>query len=345
MALKSEILEQPAAIARLLEQQHDQVARIADEIRQRGLRWVYLAARGSSDYAGLYAKYLWGAFNRLPMALAAPSLFSVYRTPPAIDDALVVAISQSGQSPDIVSVVAEGRRQGALTVAITNDPASPLAENSELVIDLMAGAERSVAATKTYTCQLVAVAMLSAALAEDDERWDRLRRLPKLATEVLELDEAVARAAERYRFMEQCAVLGRGCNYATAFEWAIKLKELAYVFADAYSPADFQHGPVALAHQGFPVLAVVPRGAISDNLIALLKRLVDELKVELLAVSNEPSALELANTPIRLPDDIPEWLSPIPAIIPAQLFCYHLTRAKGYDTEQPRGLTKVTLTW
>jgi glucosamine--fructose-6-phosphate aminotransferase (isomerizing) len=345
MSLRDELFEQPATIARLIEEQTDQVNRIAATIRQRDIRWVYLAARGSSDYAGLYAKYLWGAFNRLPMALAAPSLFGVYRTPPDIADALVIGISQSGQSPDIVSVMTEGRRQGALTLAITNDPTSPLAEESELVIDLMAGPEVSVAATKTYTGQLVAVAMLSAALAEDDDRRDWLRRLPALATEVLTLDQTVERAAERYRFMEQCVVLGRGYNYATAFEWAIKLKELAYVFADPYSPADFQHGPVALAHQGFPVLAVAPRGRVSDNLTKLLNHLVDELKVELLAVSNESAALELAHTPIPLPEDIPEWLSPIPAIIPAQLFCYHITRAKGYDTEQPRGLTKVTLTW
>jgi glucosamine--fructose-6-phosphate aminotransferase (isomerizing) len=345
MSLMDELFEQPTTIARLIEEQDDEVKRIAATIRGRGIRWVYLAARGSSDYAGLYAKYLWGAFNRLPMALAAPSLFSVYRTPPDIADALVIGISQSGQSPDIVSVMTEGRRQGALTLAITNDPTSPLAEESELVIDLMAGPEVSVAATKTYTAQLVAVAMLSAALAEDADRRAWLRRLPAIATEVLALDETVERAAERYRFMEQCVVLGRGYNYATAFEWAIKLKELAYVFADPYSPADFQHGPVALAHQGFPVLAVAPRGKVSDNLTELLIHLVDELKVELLAVSNDPAALELAHTPIRLPDDVPEWLSPVPAIIPAQLFCYHITRAKGYDTEQPRGLTKVTLTW
>ena len=344
MSLKNEILEQPQAIARLLELQADEVVKVADRIRNFNADFVFIAARGTSDNAGLYAKYLWGAFNRLPMALAAPSLFSVYQTPPDIADALVIGISQSGQSPDIVSVMTEGRRQGALTLAITNDPSSPLAAESELVIDLMAGPELSVAATKTYTAQLVAVAMLSAALAEDDDRWDWLRRLPALGSELLTLDETVERAAERYRFMEQCVVLGRGFNYATAFEWAIKLKELAYVFADPYSPADFQHGPVALAHQGFPVLAVVPRGKVSDNLMQLLNHLVDELKVELLAVSNEPAALGLSDTPIPLPEHIPEWLSPIPAIISAQLFCYHLTRAKGYDTEQPRGLTKVTLT-
>jgi len=140
-------------------------------------------------------------------------------------------------------------------------------------------------------------------------------------------------------------VLGRGFNYATAFEWSLKLKELAYIVADPYSPADFQHGPMALAQDGFPVFAVVPRGGDSENLIALLKRLAEERRVELLAISNEQNALDLAHTPLMLPEDLPEWVSPIPAIIPAQLFCYYLTRTKGFDTEDPRGLSKVTRTW
>jgi glucosamine--fructose-6-phosphate aminotransferase (isomerizing) len=145
--------------------------------------------------------------------------------------------------------------------------------------------------------------------------------------------------------MEQCVVLGRGFNYATAHEWALKLKELAYVLAEPYSSADFQHGPVALAHQGFPVFAVVPSGKIAPDMITLLTELVQDQQVELLAVSNEGSALALANTPVQLPERVPEWITPIPAIVPAQLFCYHLTRAKGYNTEGPRGLSKVTLTW
>jgi glucosamine--fructose-6-phosphate aminotransferase (isomerizing) len=345
MSLRDEIFEQPTAIARLLDQQTDAVGEIAARINQRGVKWTYLAARGSSDYAGLYAKYLWGAVNRMPMALAAPSLFGVYHRPPEIGDALVVGISQSGQSPDVVEVIEEGRRQGALTLAITNDPSSPLAEAAELVIDTVTGPETAVAATKTYTAQLLAIAMLSAALSGDREQQRWLGLLPSLAEEVLALDDTIATAAERYRYMDQCVVLGRGFNYATAHEWAIKLKELAYVAAEPYSSADFQHGPVALATRGFPVFAVVPGGEVYDNIIALLRELVNDLGVELLAVSNQESALELAHTPVSLPKNLPEWLSPIPTIIPGQLFCYHLTRAKGYDTEQPRGLTKVTLTW
>jgi glucosamine--fructose-6-phosphate aminotransferase (isomerizing) len=345
MSLRDEIFEQPAAIARLLEMQAEPVREVARNIRERDIQWVYLAARGTSDNAGLYAKYLWGAFNGLPVALAAPSLFSVFKSPPKIGGALVVGISQSGQSPDIVSVIEEGRRQGALTLAITNDGGSPLAEAAELVIETVAGPENAVAATKTYTTQLVAIAMVSTALTGDAEHREWLGRLPSLVEDTLALDETIKDASARYRYMEQCVVLGRGFNYATAHEWALKLKELAYVLAEPYSSADFQHGPVALAHQGFPVFAVVPSGKIAKDLITLLTELVQDQQVELLVVSNEGSALALANTPVRLPERLPEWITPIPAIVPAQLFCYHLTRAKGYSTEGPRGLSKVTLTW
>ncbi|MBD3853777.1 MAG: SIS domain-containing protein [Acidobacteria bacterium] len=345
MSLRDEIFEQPAAIARLLDMQDGAVREIARNIRERDIGWVYLAARGTSDNAGLYAKYLWGAFNGLPVALAAPSLFGVFQTPPRIGSALVVGISQSGQSPDIVRVIEEGRRQGALTLAITNDGGSPLAEASELVIETVAGPENAVAATKTYTTQLVAIAMLSAALTGDSEHREWLGRLPSLVEDTLALDETIKDASARYRYMEQCVVLGRGFNYATAHEWALKLKELAYVLAEPYSSADFQHGPVALAHQGFPVFAVVPSGKIAPDMITLLTELVQDQQVELLAISNEGSALALSNTPVRLPERLPEWITPIPSIVPAQLFCYHLTRAKGYNTEGPRGLSKVTLTW
>jgi len=344
VSLRSEIFEQPLVLARLLENQMAGVREVALALQEREIGYIFLAARGTSDNAGLYAKYLWGAFNRLPIALATPSLFSMYGRPPALRNALVVGISQSGQSPDIVSVVAEGAQQGAPTLAITNDPDSPLARAAEFVIDVGAGPEEAVAATKTYTAQLLAIAMLSAALSEESDRVAALQRVPALVQQALALDSTIEQVAERYRYMEQCVVLGRGYNYATAFEWSLKLKELAYVVAEPYSSADFQHGPVAIVSHGFPVFAVVPGGAVFDDMLALLSRLVDENQAELLVISDEEGALSLAHTPLRLPADLPEWLSPLVSIVMAQLFCYHLTRAKGYDTEAPRGLSKVTLT-
>lgn len=344
MSLQSEIHEQPDVLARLLASQRGAVEETARGLKTRELHGVFLAARGTSDNAGLYAKYLWGAWNGLPVALATPSLFTVYKRPPRIANLLVVGISQSGQSPDIVGVIEEAARQGASSLAITNAPGSPLARAAGASIDISAGPEAAVAATKTYTAQLLAIAMLSAALAGDEARWRELTRVPDLVRRVLEHEPRIAERAQRYRFMDQCVVLGRGYNYSTAFEWALKLKELSYVIADPYSSADFQHGPVAVLERGFPVLAVLPDGAVFDDALVFLKRLVEERHVELLAISNRDEALALAHTPVPLPADLPEWLSPIVAIVAGQLFCYHLTRAKGLDTESPRGLHKVTLT-
>ena len=345
MSLRSEILEQPGALARLLETRAADVRGMADVIRSRKVKCAFLAARGSSDNAGLYAKYLWGSFNRLPVALAAPSLFGAYGTPPAIGDMLVVGISQSGESPDIVNVLEEGRRQGALTLAITNVPSSPLARASELVLDTGAGPELSVAATKTYTSQLLAIAMLSVGLSEDARRAEQLELLPGLVREMFALEAEIELAAARLASIAQCVVLGRGYNYATAYEWALKLKELAQVVAEPYSSADFQHGPVALISDGFPVFAVAPAGAVLPEIVALLSRLVETRRVDLLAVSNDERVLSLASAGFRLPEALPEWLSPLVAIVPAQLLCYHLARARGFDTEKPRGLEKVTRTW
>ena len=345
MSLHSEILEQPTVLGGLLDSQWEAATEIAAAIRASGVRSVFLAARGSSDNAGLYAKYLFGVVNRLPVALAAPSLFTTYDRAPDLAGQLVLGISQSGQSPDIVSVISEGRRQGALTLAITNEPDSPLAGEAEWVLCTMAGAEKSIAATKTYTTQLMSIAMLSAALSQSTDLVEPLRRVPELIAEALGLDERIATAAQRYRYMSQCVVLGRGFNYATAYEWSLKLKELAYVVAEPYSSADFQHGPVAIVSHGFPVLAVAPQGAVLPDLRGLLQRLAVEHRAELLVLSNDKEGLDLAKTALVLPAEMPEWISPLVSIVPAQLFCLHLTRAMGYDTESPRQLSKITRTW
>lgn len=345
MSLKTEIFEQPAVLGRLLDTQTEPVREMARSIGRRGVRSVFLAARGSSDNAAIYAKYLWGSVNRLPVALAAPSLFTTYQAPPNLAGSLVVGISQSGQSPDIVSVLTEGRRQGALTLAITNDSTSPLAAAAEMVLDTVAGPEKAIAATKTYTSQLMAIALLAVELSGESRLADELARLPGLVKQALALDSTIESAAQRYRYMSQCVVLGRGYNYATAYEWALKLKELAYVVAEPYSSADFQHGPVAIVSHGFPLLAVIPDGAVFDDVLALLSSLVGEHQAELLAISNQDRALDLAQTPVRIPGDLPEWLSPLVSIVPAQLFSYYLTQAMGYDTESPRRLNKITRTW
>jgi glucosamine--fructose-6-phosphate aminotransferase (isomerizing) len=344
MTLHSEIFEQPERLASLFANQKQTVIEIAQAIQSRNVQYAFLAARGTSDNAGRYANYLWGAHNGIPLALATPSLFTYYQSPPRLQSALVIGVSQSGQSPDIVSVLEEGRKQGCLTLAITNELDSPLAKTADLVFDIQAGEEKAVAATKTYTTELMAIAMISAALDNSDARWNELQSVSKWAEQTLLLDNEIARMTQRYRYMSQCVVLGRGFNYATAFEWALKLKELTYLIAEPYSSADFQHGPIAMVEGGFPVLAVAPNGKVQESMRAMLTRLRKEKEAELVVISDDKDVLGLAQSPIQLPPQIPEWLTPIVGIIPAQLFACHLTGVKGYDTDAPRTITKVTET-
>lgn len=345
MSLSTEIHEQPEVIQHLLDRQMKTVIEIAHEIHRHDIQYIFLVARGTSDNAGIYAKYLMGAFNHLPTVLATPSLFSMYHQPPQMRGALVLGISQSGMSPDIVSVLAEGRRQGCPTLAITNNPDSPLAKEAQWVIDIQAGKEQAVAATKTYVTTLMSIAMLSLALAEDQQKIDQLSQVPGWVSKTLTRNVDIANLAQRYRYMKDCVVLGRGYNYATAFEWALKLKEMAYVMAEPYSSADFMHGPIAVVERGFPVLAVAPDGAVFSNMLELLIQLKQNYRAELLVVSDKAEALGIADKSIMLPSGIPEWLTPLVSIVPAQLFSYYLTQVKGYDTESPRGLNKVTETW
>ena len=344
MPLRDELLEQPAATQRLLDAGAADIGRVGDEIRRRNPAFVLIAARGSSDHAALYAQYLWGIRNGLPVALATPSTITLYGARPRLADAVVVGISQSGSSPDIAAVVEEGRRQGALTVAVTNDPASPLARVADEIIELHAGPERATAATKTYTTQLLAMAMLSLAIDPPDAAEERqLAALPGLMERALAADAEAEQIAADHADRERCVVLGRGFEYATAREWALKLQELANVLALPFSAADFEHGPLALVEPDFPVLAIAPAGPVLDAELALLRRLRADHGARLLVVSDVAAAREL-DQGLALPEGVPGWLGPLVTILPGQLYAYHLTRARGLDTERPRSISKVTRT-
>jgi glucosamine--fructose-6-phosphate aminotransferase (isomerizing) len=338
-----EIHEQPEVLARFLEAERPAAEALAAEIQARGIELVVIAARGSSDNTARYANYLIGAANGLVVALATPSLFTLYGRPPHLQRALVLGISQSGKSPDVVAVVAEGRRQGALTAAITNSPASDLGRAAEHVLELHAGTERSVAATKTYTAELAAIALLSCTLEGEPLRLEALRRMPQYVAATLALPNEVVRAAERCRTMSRCVVIGRGYNYATAFELALKLKELTYTLVEPYSSADFSHGPMALVEEGFPAIVIAPSGVVLPEVLSCVSAL-RQRGAELLVISDDPAALALAHVPLPLPPSVPEWLSPLTAIVPGQFFALHLAAARHYDPDHPRGLRKVTET-
>jgi glucosamine--fructose-6-phosphate aminotransferase (isomerizing) len=344
MSLHSEIFEQPVRLERLLQSQKQTAERIAAAIQKQEIHFVFIAARGTSETAGRYANYLWGVNNKLPVAFAAPSLFTYYNQPPQLRSALVVGISQSGRSPDIVSVLTEGKRQGCLTVAITNDVTSPLANAADFVLDIGAGDENSVAATKTYSTELMSIAMLSAALKNSQSMWKELEKVPEWMQLALQSDPEVNSTAQHFKSVSNCVVLGRGFNYPTAYEWALKLKELTYMKAAPYSSADFMHGPIAIVDGSFPIFAIVTNGAVSQSMIDVLQDLRYERGVELLTISDLKEVHKLSQHALQIPEGIPEWITPMVTIVPAQLFCYHLARSKGHDTESPRGIHKVTET-
>lgn len=339
--LEQEIHSQPEVIARLLERQTTAVSEIVRQLP--AFDYALIAARGSSDHTATYAKYAWAALTGYPVALATPSLHTLYNTPPRMAGALVVGVSQSGQSPDIVAVVGEGKRQGRPTLAITNDSRSPLAAAADHVIELHAGVERSVAATKTYTAQLTVQALLAAALSGNAERLAELQQLPEALAQTLADAADAARQAVRYRYMEHCVVIGRGYNMATAFELSLKLKELTYVVANAYSSADFRHGPIAMISAGAPVVLIMPSGAVFDDMLALAHELRDR-NAELVIISDREDLRDLATTFLPMTGMLPEWLSPIVSIVPGQLLALNLAQAKGFAVDTPRGLNKVTLT-
>lgn len=343
VSLWSEIHEQPDTVARVVSTNQEAAARFTRRIETEEVSHVVVAARGTSDNAARYAQYVWGARNGLTVALAAPSLFSVYRAPPRLEGALVVGISQSGQSPDLVEVLLEAARQGRPTLAVTNEAASPLAAAADHLLELEAGPEQAVAATKTYTAQLAAVALISVALAGEGPPAAGLTGLPRAVQVMLALSDAIAGHASTMVDIDQCAVLARGFNLATAFEWALKLQELAYVAAHPYSGADFLHGPIALVEPGFPILAAAPAGPTHIGLVELLSDL-QRRRADLVILSDDPDTLGLTEKGIPLPSGVPEWLSPVPAIVASQLIAYHLAVAKGLDPDHPRTLGKITRT-
>ena len=342
--LHQEIYEQPSVLRRLLGGQRPAVEELARAMKERGVSHVVIAARGTSDNAGRYAQYLFGAMNGLVVTLATPSLFTYYRRPPRFHHALVFGISQSGRSPDVIAVLAEAKRQGALTAVVTNDRESELAAEGEFVVDLCAGEERAVAATKTYTAELAAIALLSAVLSGDGEAGDALDRLPEAVERALGAEEAAARAATILKEIPYAVVLGRGFNYATAFELALKLAELTYTNTQAYSSADFRHGPLAMVGPGFPAIVVAATGPLLEDLRSLIGTLRGS-QANVLCITDDPATAAQANLALPVPRDVPEWLSPATLIVPGQLLALHLATLRGHDVDAPRSIQKITETY
>lgn len=341
--IEQEIAAQPTIVQSLIQTHTGLTQQIAAAIRAFDPSFVLIAARGTSDNAARYAQYVLAIQAGLPVGLATPSVHTLYQTAPNLRRSLVIGISQSGRSEDVRRVIEDAKQQGGLTLGITNDANSPLAQTADYHIPIECGEERSIAATKTYTAELSAIAMLTAALVDNPALYEALSQLPHAIQQTLDLSASIPDWVQRYRYAERIASIGRGYNHCTAYEISLKIKELCYITGEEYSEADFRHGPIAVINPGFPVIVAAPQGQPLPLLIDLIQKLNDK-GAECLVISNDSVAQGLARYALPLPTQLPEWLSPICSVIPGQVFAMHLALTKGYAVDTPRGLQKVTVT-
>lgn len=339
--LEHEIREQGEVLAARTERGWESAERAAEALAQDDVDYAMIAARGTSDNAARYAQYLLGVELRLPVGLATPWLYSG-DAPPLLSRGALVAISQSGRSPDIVRVVEAARDQGRPTIVLTNDPDSPLARASGIVVPLLAGDERSVAATKTYLCSLHAIAQIAAVLRPDPDRLAWFERIPSLVSAAVDAQLTQRPQFDRLDRAALVTVVGRGLELATAYETALKVRELSGIAAEAFSLPDLIHGPIAALRPTGAVWLLSTAGHHQPDRGAL--ELLRQATGVSVVVSDDDELLAAAEIPVKVQSGLPQWLAPIVAVIPGQAAALRLGEHRGGNVDQPGGLTKVTLT-
>ncbi|HYK22057.1 MAG TPA: SIS domain-containing protein [Pyrinomonadaceae bacterium] len=337
-----EITEQPAALERTIAEERAKITKLGSLLKTRDIDLIVLVARGSSDNAALFGRYLLEITTGIPVSLSAPSVYTIYNAQLRLDHALVVGVSQSGEGEDINRVLESARRSGAYTVGITNEPRSAMTSLVDEILLTHGGPERSVAATRTFTCQMLLFYMLAAELAHSAAPFS-YEVIPQFVAGALEQKPAILELVQRYVFMENCVVVGRGLAYANAYELALKLMETCYVVAERFSSADFLHGPLAMVERHFPVILFAPPGVMLPGVKSLIERL-RELRADTLAITSDLDAAKMCTRSIIMSREIDEFHAPIPYIVPGQLFAALLAEAKELNPDAPRSLSKVTRT-
>lgn len=338
-----EIHEQPDIIQRLIRDARNDVDVLSKAIKEQGIEQLCFAARGTSDNAAVFGKYLIGITSGLMVSHAAASMFTLYNAKFNLSRWLFMGISQSGESPDVVSVIDRSREMGAVTAGITNTQGSPLTKVSDYTLLCHAGEEKSVAATKTYIATLALIYLLAERLSGQESMVDDLKRASEAIRAVFTLEDYIAKIVEQYRDMNQCMVIARGLNQATCQEVALKLSETCYVVAKPHSGADLMHGPIAAVDEGFPVIVFAVPGKTLDFMKGVVRKL-EGSNADMIIVSSDDEILSRARTPIKIPMEVNELCSPMIYAVAGQLFAQYLSHAKGFNCDQPRGLQKVTKT-
>lgn len=337
-----EIREQPEALRRTFHAERAHAREFKKFAAERDFRLIVLVARGTSDNAALFGRYLLEIATGIPVSLAAPSVHTLYHARLDFRRTLVIGISQSGAGTDVNLVLKTARKQGAFTVAITNEARSRMTRVVDEIFLVRAGRQRSVAATKTYTGQLMILYLLAFALGRQID-LESVSEIPDRVRETLKLAEPIRAMAQRYRYMRQCAVVARGLNYANAFELSLKLMETCYIVAERFSSADFLHGPIAMIERDFPVILFAPPGRTFTGQQRLIRRLAS-LRAETIAITSTDVRLPGLTRAMRVPGKIPEIYSAIPYVVPGQLFAGQLAEVKGLDPDRPRSLQIITQT-
>jgi glucosamine--fructose-6-phosphate aminotransferase (isomerizing) len=335
--MATEMAEQPDVIARLVARRGQILAGVRERFSTSEIAGIVIVARGSSNYAAVYGRYVLELHARRPVTLEAPSLVTHYGARTPMDGWLAVAISQSGRTPEITQVADSLRNEGAKTVAITNDADSPLAGAVDWTLALEAGEERAVPATKTMTAQLAAIALLAEALGSSawpDDRWaaaiDGVRA-------VLDDGERAEDAAHRLDGADRLVAIGRGMPFAVALEAALKVRETTGVLAEGWSASDYRHGPIAASGPHVPAIAVHLAGPTRAD----VRDLVSELRAK------GSTVVEIADeegVDLPIAPGLPEDLAVLPGTVRAQQLALALALDRGLNPDAPPGLSKVTAT-
>ncbi|MFA6309188.1 MAG: SIS domain-containing protein [Clostridia bacterium] len=338
-----EISEQPVRLMKCYDSNKETIKKIVGEIKGKNISSVMIAARGTSDHAGMYAKYLIEYELGLPVALADSSIVTIYRRKMNLKNSLVIGISQSGAAQDVLEVLKDAENSGALTVSITNDEASPLAKGARYHLYCNAGPEKSVAATKTCSTEMFALANLISEWSGNEEMKKELLTVPENITKLFDKKDYIISRADRYRFMNECFVLARGINYPIAIEAALKFQETSYVKAQAYATSDFQHGPYAMIQKDTPVFVFAPNGPSLKDTTSMIEKLKNS-EADIIVFSNNKEVLAMGNISYEIPQTSNDMISPFYNLVMAQLFACRLSLAKGLNPDSPRSLSKVTIT-
>jgi Predicted phosphosugar isomerases len=338
-----EIQEQPSVLREALIQNRENCQKIITELNRRHIQGIMIAARGTSDHVAVFVKYIAEYYLRLPVSLAASSITNIYHRDIDLATILTIAISQSGEGPDVIGIVEGAKRANSLTIGITNHEDSTLAKTVDFTLNCHAGPEKSVAATKTCTSSMMVAAAFIQEWSQDHNLNQQLEMSMQLVDKVIARQAEIEQLAVKFHDMEQCVVLARGFNYGASLETALKIQETCYINARGYSTADFLHGPVAMIEKGFPVIIYAFNGPTLSGIADVIHRLRDS-GAAILLVTNAMTVLDKNFSSFYIDEEIPEVAAPFVSIVFGQLFAHRLALSKGYDPDVPRGLCKVTQT-